>query len=137
MRTDGASGRTIADKQGFLNAGLKVAVRRRLMPWDPCEDSTLPPRHYEPTFLEPEEFDYLYSITPARRDLRPTRMTLATTCAASRAWKYTGNAEKRRGEPKSRTGIRTTNDPQEVVAEPRVGHAAADPTATRTGPEWP
>lgn len=57
---DGVAGKTIANKHGFLSACLKVAVRRRLMPFNPCEDSKLPPRHYEPCFLEPDEFDILY-----------------------------------------------------------------------------
>lgn len=59
MEADGVAGKTIANKHGFLSGMLKVAVRRRLLPFNPCDDSKLPPRHYEPVFLEPEEVDIL------------------------------------------------------------------------------
>ncbi|PSR63950.1 site-specific integrase [Nocardia nova] len=153
MEADGASGKTIANKHGFLSGCLKAAVKRRLIPFNPCEDTKLPPRHYEPCFLEPEEFDLLYDAVPKR--WRPMVLFLVTTgvryseatalhvrdfgaavldsngepesytCRVARAWKYTGTAEKRLGGPKSKRGIRTINVPAETVAKLGLENRAA------------
>lgn len=139
---DGASGKTIANKHGFLSAMLKVAVRRRLMSFNPCEDSVLPPRHYEPTFLETDEFDILLDMAPERwkplimflvssgvrwseatalrvgdfRTIKGERGAPDTyTARVSRAWKYTGTARQEIGGPKTRKGIRTINIPPEAI----------------------
>lgn len=140
--SDGAAGKTIANKHGFLSAMLKVAVRRRLMPFNPCDDTSLPPRNYEPTFLEPSEFDILLDMVPERWQaltffLASTgvRFSEATalrvgdlkcapgpageddewTARVSRAWKYTGTAVSTLGGPKTRKGVRTINVAGEAV----------------------
>ncbi|WP_305781252.1 tyrosine-type recombinase/integrase [Nocardia nova] len=141
QEADGVSGKTIANKHGFLSGCLKVAVRRRLMPFNPCDDSKLPPRHYEPCFLEPEEFDLLRDLTPERWKPSVTFLVLSGVrwseftalrirdlkrdpdhkgdwlVRVSRAWKYTGTSEQLLGGPKSRKGIRTINVPAEAVKD--------------------
>lgn len=138
---DGASGKTIANKHGFLSACLKVAVRRRLMPFNPCDDTRLPPRRYEATFLEPKEFDILLdSVAPRWQPLvfflasTGVRFSEATalrvgdikcisvpgesdsyTARVSRAWKYTGTYVSELGGPKTRRGVRTINVATEAI----------------------
>ncbi|WP_280441046.1 tyrosine-type recombinase/integrase [Nocardia brasiliensis] len=150
MEADGAAGKTIANKHGVLSACLKLAVRRRLMPWNPCEDSSLPPRTYEPTFLEPEEFDVLLDMTPKR--WKPTVRFLVLSgcrwseytalrkrnvtrdreqegdwlCRVARAWKYTGTSEQRLGDPKTKAGIRTINVPGEALTGFDLGKLKAN-----------
>ncbi|MGW4718908.1 tyrosine-type recombinase/integrase [Nocardia sp. NPDC004260] len=140
MEADGDSGKTIANKHGFLSACLRVAVKRRLLPFNPCDDTNLPPRMYEPTFLEPEEFDVLYDAVPKR--WKPMVFFLVTTgvrysectalhvrdlkehvhggdsswtCRVARAWKYTGTNEQLLGNTKTRKGTRTINVPRETI----------------------
>ncbi|MET9289403.1 hypothetical protein [Nocardia beijingensis] len=60
-----------------LSACLRLAVKRRLLPFNPCDDTNLPSRLYEPTFLEPEEFDVLYDAVPKR--WKPMVFFLVTT----------------------------------------------------------
>lgn len=136
---DGAAGKTIHNKHGFLSGCLKIAVRRRLMPHNPCDDSKLPPIVFESTFLEPEEFDRLVELTPDR--WKPTVRFLTLSCVrwseytalpvgalrpdpdvegdwlarVSRAWKYTGTSEQLLGTTKSRKGVRTINIPGEAL----------------------
>ncbi|NEW33786.1 tyrosine-type recombinase/integrase [Nocardia cyriacigeorgica] len=135
MEVDGVAPKTIANKHGFLSGCLKVAVRRRLIPFNPCDDTRLPKRHFEPCFLEPEEFDLLLDMTPER--WKPSVRFLALSCVrwseftampvgairvdpetddeyicrVSKAWKYTGTAEQLLGGPKSRRGVRSINVP--------------------------
>lgn len=136
---DGAAGKTIHNKHGFLSGCLKVAVRRGLMPHNPCEDSRLPPVAFEPTFLEPEEFDRLLELTPARWKPTVRFLTLSCVrwseytalgvgvlrpdpeaegdwlCRVARAWKYTGTSEQMLGTTKSKKGVRTINVPAEAL----------------------
>jgi hypothetical protein len=35
------------------------AVKRRLMPYNPCDDTRLLAMHYEPAFLDAKEFEIL------------------------------------------------------------------------------
>lgn len=139
MESDGDAGKTIHNKHGFLSGCLKVAVKRRLMPFNPCDDSKLPPAIFEPCFLEPEEFDLLLEMTPAR--WKPTVRFLTLSCARwseytalplsalkpdleaegeylcriARAWKYTGTSEQILGSTKTSKGVRTVNLPGEAL----------------------
>lgn len=150
LEMDGEAGKTIANKHGFLSATLRTAVKRRLLPFNPCEDTRLPPRHYEPCFLEPEEFDVLYAAVPLRwqpmvfflvttgvrysectalhvRDLREhlERDESTWTCRVARAWKYTGTGEQLLGATKTKKGTRTINVPNETIERLGLKNRAA------------
>lgn len=139
MEEDGLKPKTIANKHGLLSSSLKLAVRRRLMPWNPCEDTRLPRGHFEPVFLEPEEFDILLGLTRPR--WKPTVRFLVLSCMRwseytalpvsavrpdpdneddyvvriSRAWKAVDRGPRVMGPPKTKKGIRTINIPAEAV----------------------
>ncbi|MBF5002582.1 hypothetical protein IRT45_36360, partial [Nocardia sp. BSTN01] len=66
LEGDGVAAKTIANKHGFLSGCLKVAQRRGLIPFNPCEDSKLPKRNFEPCFLEHDEYELLLDMTPER-----------------------------------------------------------------------
>lgn len=139
---DGAAPKTIANKHGFLSQMLKAAAKRKLIPHNPCEDTRLPRRQFEPTFLEPEEFDLLMTFIPERwqplvfflvstgvrfgeatalrvGDIKTIKSTDGspdeTTARIARAWKYTGEYSGEMGGPKTKRGIRTINVAPEAV----------------------
>lgn len=152
MEADGDKAKTIANKHGFLSGCLRVAVKRRLLPFNPCEDTNLPPRHYEPTFLEPDEFTVLYDAVPKRwkpmvyflvttgvryseatalhvGDLRAAVIDSSGgveewTCRVARAWKYTGTSEQLLGSTKTKKGVRTINVPGETIDVLDLEHRA-------------
>ena len=132
---DDVAAKTIANKHGFLSGCLKVAHRRGLIPYNPCEDSKLPKRNFEPCFLEHDEYRLLLSMAPERWRPMVEFLTLSCVrwseftalpvgalkpdpdhegdylCRVARAWKYTGTAEQVLGGPKTRKGVRTINVP--------------------------
>ena len=53
----GGSGKTIANKHGFLSGAFNAAVRAGVMAYNPCQGRRLPHTHVDETvFLTPEEF---------------------------------------------------------------------------------
>ncbi|WP_082894913.1 tyrosine-type recombinase/integrase [Rhodococcoides kroppenstedtii] len=135
MQADGASGKTIANKHGFLAGALKVAVRRGLLPANPCENTRLPSHDREEMcFLTVDEFAELrdamterwrplatFLVTTGCRFSEATALQVgdvnvaAGTIRISRAWKYTGNAVEKLGGPKSRKSRRTINIPPQAL----------------------
>lgn len=142
LEGDGVAPKTIANKHGFLSGCLRLAVRRKLLPYNPCEDTKLPKRRRVAVFLEPEEFELVYEAAPAR--WRPLLLFLVTTgtryseatalrvgdftrrvdeegvefwvCRVGRAWKYTGNAKHKIGNAKTDRGHRSINVPSRTIA---------------------
>ncbi|MEV0367574.1 tyrosine-type recombinase/integrase [Nocardia fusca] len=143
MELDGFAPKTIQNKHAFLSGCLRAAVKRQLMPFNPCEDTRMPKARRERVFLEPSEFDVLYEAVPQK--WKPMVLFLVTTgaryseatalrvgdlvrqtdhdgktfwtCRISKAWKYTGTSERKLGGPKTARGYRTINVPAETVAE--------------------
>ncbi|WP_328439217.1 tyrosine-type recombinase/integrase [Nocardia puris] len=158
MEADGVSPKTIANKHGFLSGCLRVGVKRKLLPFNPCEDTKLPKRRRETVFLEPEEFDIVYAAVPAR--WRPMVLWLVTTgmryseatairvgdiaqhagddgekyytARISKAWKYTGTNERKLGGPKTQRGWRTINVPAETIAALNLDGRGKDQLLFRT-----
>jgi len=158
QEADGYAPKTIANKHGFLSGCLRAAVKRQLMPWNPCEDTKLPKGRRECVFLEPEEFDIVYEAVPKR--WRPMVLFLVTTgmryseatairvgdisrqthddglvfytARISKAWKYTGTAERKLGGPKTQRGWRTINVPAETIEELRLAGRGKDQLLFRT-----
>ncbi|GAB3211392.1 site-specific integrase [Nocardia tengchongensis] len=136
----GASGKTVANKHGFLSAALAVATIRKIIPANPCAATRLP-RANAPrmTFLEVDEFRAILDAMPER--WRPFTLFLVTsgarfseaaaltvgdvnvragTCRIDKAWKDTrqkGGNQWQLGLPKTKKSIRTINLPPETLAE--------------------
>lgn len=158
QEADGVAPKTIANKHGFLSGCLRAAVKRHLLPFNPCEDTKLPKRRRECVFLEPEEFDIVYEAVPER--WRPLTLFLVTTgvryseatalrvgdvarnvdstenefwtCRIAKAWKYTGTADYKLGGPKTQRGYRTINIPRETVDALRLAGRNKDQLLFRT-----
>lgn len=158
QEADGYKPKTIANKHGFLSGCLRAAVRRKLMPFNPCDETKLPKGRRECVFLEPEEFDIVYAAVPQR--WRPMVLFLVTTgmryseatairvgdisrqvaddglvfytARISKAWKYTGTAERKLGGPKTQRGWRTINVPAETIEELRLAGRGKDQLLFRT-----
>jgi integrase len=158
MEADGAAPKTIANKHGFLSGCLKKAVRRQLLPFNPCEDTKLPRGRRECVFLEPHEFDVLYEAVPKR--WQPLVLFLVTTgmryseatairvgdivehidddgarfytARISKAWKYTGTNTYKLGGPKTQRGWRTINVPAETIDELNLAGRGKDQLLFRT-----
>ena len=129
------SGKTIANKHGFLAGALKVAVRRGHIPSNPCDHTRLPAHDREEMcFLTAAEFTELrdamterwrplttFLVTTGMRfseatALQPRDVDLTTaTIRVTRAWKYTGQSLGKLGGPKSKKGRRTINIPQQAI----------------------
>ncbi len=130
----GNSGKTIANKHGFLAAVLKRAVHEGHIPANPAERTRLPrtDAKEEPVFLTRTQVDALVTAMPER--LRPfvrwlvtsgmryseatalrigdvTRVADGAEVRVRRAWKYTGTSYSKLGPPKSVAGRRTINVP--------------------------
>lgn len=131
-----ASGKTIANKHGFLAGALNHAVRAGKITRNPCDHTRLPRKDSdEMVFLTPPEFELLHdAMTPRWRPLtrwlvatgtrfsEATALTVADIDPAqgvariSKAWKYTGShANQRLGATKTRKGQRTINVPASVM----------------------
>ncbi|WP_322544461.1 site-specific integrase [Rhodococcoides fascians] len=129
------SGKTIANKHGFLAGALKVAVRRGHMASNPCDHTRLPAHDREEMcFLTAAEFGALrdamterwrplttFLVTTGCRfseatALQPRDVDLtAGTIRITRAWKYTGQTAAKLGGPKSKKGRRTINVPPQAI----------------------
>lgn len=130
------SGKTIANKHGFLAGALNHAVRAGKIPANPCDHTRLPRKDGdEMVFLSRDEFALLCGAMterwqPITRWLvgTGTRFGEATalnvgdidraegTCRITKAWKYTGsNGSRRLAYPKTRKGVRTINVPPAVI----------------------
>jgi integrase len=130
------SGKTIANKHGFVSAAFKQAAKSGLIVANPCQDTRLPRTgREEMVILTPDEFRLLHGFIPRARwqDLaawllatgmrfsEATALTAAEinldeeTCRIWRAWKYSGNYRPELGPPKSRKSVRTINLPPEAL----------------------
>lgn len=135
MEDDDASGKTIANKVGFLSAVMKQAVREGKIPGNPCEGITLPRwDRAEPMFLSEAEFQgLLEAVTEPWRPmvqflaasgcrwgeasaLKPSDVDPNTnTIRITRAWKYVKGGYYL-GPPKTKKSVRTVNVPAEALA---------------------
>jgi integrase len=136
MTRAGASGKTIANKHGFLAGALNVAVRDGHLKANPCDGNRLPRwDREEMVFLERDEFQTLLAavtdywrplveflvssgcrwseataLKPADVDAR------AGTVRVKRAWK-TGDGGYTLGVPKTKKSVRTINVPKRVLEQ--------------------
>ncbi|ATW60730.1 integrase [Gordonia phage Bjanes7] len=141
------SGKTIANKHGFLFAVFERAKREGKVPANPCERTRLPRKDAasEPVFLTRSQFDEILGELPERYrplvtwlvatgmrfgeataiqvgDINPT----AKTARIMRAWKYTGRAQTVLGPPKSKAGRRTINLAPQALAVVDLDRPATD-----------
>jgi hypothetical protein len=80
----GGSGKTIANKHGFLSGAFQAAVRAGVMASNPCQGRRLPPTRVEETvFLTPPEFVLLRENIERQR-WKDLATWLVTTGSASR-----------------------------------------------------
>lgn len=131
MSKAGASGKTIANKHGFLSAALARAVRSGRITSNPAEGTRLPRTEREPmVFLTHDEYTrFLDCFTPKWQPLVTTLFTTGLrwgeatalqvgdvdlnrgTVTVERAWKR----DRTLGPPKSRRSRRTVAMPPELV----------------------
>lgn len=148
--TEGLSGKTIANRHGFLSAAMKHAVRRGIVAANPCEGTRIPKtEHQEMVYLTGEEFAiFLRHVRPHAQGivammpatgLRLGEITAlqtrdidieARTLTVSRAWKYAeGRGSKSiLGPPKTSRSRRTIALPGQAVEilAPLVAGAAPE-----------
>ena len=147
------SGKTIANKHGFLFAVFERAKREGKVQANPCERTRLPRKDAlsEPVFLTRAQFDAIVAELPER--YRPLVTWLvatgmrfgeatalqvgdinATTKTAriTRAWKYTGRAQTALGPPKSKAGRRTVNLAPQALAVVDLDRPAEELAFTTT-----
>ncbi len=130
------SGKTIANKHGFLAGALNHAVRAGKIRANPCDHTRLPRKDSdEMCFLTRDEFDALCgAMTPRWRPLtewlvatgmrfgEATALTVGDvdvregTVRVAKAWKFTGGEGRKLGTTKTRKGQRTINVPAAVLA---------------------
>lgn len=135
MQEAGASGKTIANKHGFLAGALNHAVRAGKIDKNPCDHTRLPRTDSdEMVFLTRDEFQALHdAMTPRWQPVARflvgsgARFGEATallvgdidrsegTARIAKAWKYTGDGTRRLDRPKTRRGMRTINLPASVL----------------------
>lgn len=128
------SGKTVANKHGYLAGALNVAVRRGHLRENPCDTTTLPAwDREEMCFLEPEEYQLLHDavsdhwqplvqflvMSGARWSeataLKPSDVNRkAGTVRISRAWKKVEGGYKL-GVPKTRKSVRTIDVDAETL----------------------
>jgi integrase len=115
------SGKTIANKRGFLSGALNAAVRAGVLASNPCHGRRLPHTRVEETvFLTPEDFRLLrdhivrdrwknlatWLVTTGMRFSEATALiaadidAAAKTCRINKAWKYSGDYRPEIGPPK-------------------------------------
>jgi integrase len=136
MEADGVSGKTIANKHGFVAGALNAAVAGGHLKANPCDGNRLPRwDREEMTFLEHDEFQLLLShVTPYWQPLveflvasgcrwseatalKPSAIdVIAGTVRISKAWK-TGGGGYKLGVPKTQMSVRTVNVPRRVLAQ--------------------
>lgn len=152
------SGKTIANKHGFLSGALAAAVRAGHITANPCEGRRLPrTEREEMCFLEPGDFALLLHYIVDRWEPLVT-MLVSTglrwgeatalqvgdvdraqgTVRVVRAWKYTSGDGHRMGPPKSRRSVRTVRLSLQTMdlLEPLLSRDADEPlfTNARGGP---
>jgi len=136
MGADGTSGKTVANKHGFLAGALNAAVRDGHLKANPCDGNRLPRWDREDmTFLEPHEFKLLLTSVPGywqplveflvssgcrwseATALKPPAVNLtAGTVRITKAWK-TGDGGYTLGVPKTKMSVRTINVPTRVLEQ--------------------
>jgi integrase len=130
----GKSGKTIANKHGFLAGALNAAVRDKHLAANPCDGNRLPRwDREEMVFLEADEFQTLLAAVPEywrplvqflvssgcrwseATALQPRDIDQrAGTVRVRRAWK-TGAGGYTLGVPKTKMSVRTINVPTRVL----------------------
>ena len=136
MAADGVSGKTIANKHGFLAGALAAAVRDGRLKSNPCEGNKLPRwDREEMCFLERDEYALLLGEIPdywkplveflvasgcrwsEATALKPAAINVtAGTVRVTKAWK-TGAGGYTLGVPKTKKSVRTINVPTRVLAQ--------------------
>jgi integrase len=131
------SGKTVANKHGYLAGALNAAVERGHIKANPCEHIRLPRSHREDmVFLEPAEYQILresvpeywralvdFLVTSGARwseatALRPKDVDrAASTVRISRAWKKAEGGGYEVGPTKTRKSVRTINLPSQVIEQ--------------------
>lgn len=129
------SGKTIANKHGFLSGALKQAVKDGEIPANPCEGMKLPRTEtLEATFLTPEEYRLLrdcfsafyrplveFLVASGARfseaaALKPADIDWTHgTVNIRRSWKRIPAAGWELGAPKSKRSVRTITVPVDVL----------------------
>lgn len=130
------SGKTLANKHGFLAGALNAAVERGLLKANPCDHTKLPRWHREEmVFLEPDEYALLYQAVPeywrplvdflvtsgARWSeataLKPADIDVrAGTVRIHKAWKRVDGQGYSVGPTKTKMSTRTINVPPDILA---------------------
>jgi integrase len=129
------SGKTVANKHGFVAGALNAAVQRGHIKFNPCEHVRLPRwDREEMVFLEPAEYHILRDATPqywrplleflvssgARWSeataLQPKHVDRrAGTVRIVKAWKKAAEGGYALGVPKTKMSVRTINMPADVL----------------------
>lgn len=132
---DFPSGKTVANKHGFLAGSLNAAVERGLIKANPCDHTKLPRWHREEmVFLEPDEYAILSAALPeywqplvdflvtsgARWSeataLKPADIDVrAGTVRIYKAWKRVDGQGYSLGPTKTKMSTRTINVPKSVL----------------------
>jgi len=135
LTADGASGKTVANKHGFLAGALNGAVRAGHIKTNPCEGTKLPRwDREEMVFLERDEFALFIAEVPdywrplveflvssgcrwsEATALKPAAINVTKgTVRITKAWK-TGAGGYTLGVPKTKMSVRTINVPTRVLA---------------------
>lgn len=135
MSRAGLSGKTIANRHGFLSGALTGAVRAGHIAANPCDGTRLPKtERKEMVFLTGGEFARLLQyVRPDSQDL--VTLLVATglrwgeatalqprdvdldhgTLTVSRAWKWMGDGSLVMGHPKTRRSLRTIALPEQAA----------------------
>lgn len=134
LRADGASGKTISNKLGFLSGCLNLAVKAGEIPANPAAGVRLPRTvRREMTFLTKDEYGLLragftdrwhpfldFLVASGCRFSEATALTPADvdraecTARIARAWKRTESGYEM-GLPKTRRSLRTINLPKSIL----------------------
>lgn len=160
MSKQGLSGKTIANRHGFLSGVMKAAVRAGHVPSNPCDGTRIPKTERgEMVFLTPQEFAiFLSFVRPDAQDLvsvlpatglrwgevtalQPRDIDLEHgLLTVSRSWKWTDSKEHVLGPPKTSRSRRTIALPRqtiEVFARNMEGKAPDELIFTNTqGRPW-
>ncbi len=145
LRADGASGKTISNKLGFLSGCLNAAVRDGHIPANPAAGIRLPRTvRREMCFLTPPEFELLKAgfterwhplldllVTSGCRFSEATALTPAdvdqanNTIRIHKAWKRIPDGDGDRyelGQPKTRRSVRSVSIPATVIDNLDLDH---------------
>jgi integrase len=145
LHTDGASGKTISNKLGFLSGCLNAAVRDGHIPANPAAGIRLPRTvRREMCFLTPTEFELLKTgfterwhplldllVTSGCRFSEATALTPAdidranNTIRIHKAWKRVPDGDGdcyELGQPKTRRSVRSVSLPASVIDNLDLDH---------------